>query len=126
MQGLVMAVPSPIYNYIDPREFTIDTSGLSSPGNVNGDHQINTADLQALLNSLKSGDGATPVTETTTKSDVNSDTSYYPADIQKLVQDLKPGYGSSETVPEPSTLVLSTVGLLSLAGYRLVRRKPAA
>jgi fibronectin-binding autotransporter adhesin len=111
----------------------IDTQHL--PGDINRDGHVTVVDIQALmvalsdLNAYKAAnpDLASNPQLLTQVLDVNGDGKIDNTDIQaliNLVANTVSGGGALTAVPEPSTLILSVIGLSVLALGRL-RRPPA-
>jgi hypothetical protein len=95
-------------------------------GDVNNDGHVNTADISALENALVDLQDYGPTHNLTSADvkficDVNRDGSINNADLQSLLNLLKSGGGSANSVPEPSTLALLTLG--GVIGVAVKRRQ---
>jgi hypothetical protein len=98
-------------------------------GDVNLDGHVNSADILALMNALSDLSGYQAAHFPTSPNlmldlaDVNGDNKVTDADLQGLLNLLKTGGGSADPVPEPSSVVLATLGILGLLVF-VRRRKP--
>jgi hypothetical protein len=96
-------------------------------GDFNRDGHVDAADISAMELALTNPSAyistyAPGITdqELSQIEDVNGDGSFNNADLQALLTDLQSGGGTTDSVPEPSTIVLAALGVLGLVvGRRL-------
>ena len=97
-------------------------------GDLNFDGHVNAKDIAAIMQALANETGYATAngvskSELEIVGDVNSDSKFTNADLQKLLINLKTGGGSADTVPEPATLALLTLG--GVMTFAAKRRRPA-
>src|SRR5262249_49662429 len=85
-------------------------------GDFNLDGQVSSADLPVMLQALTGlntfqADNKLSAEDLLAIGDTNGDGNISNADLQALLNALKSGGGSINTLPEPSSLVLATMGL---------------
>ena len=85
-------------------QYHASASDLQSIGDVNGDHVFNNADLQALLNLLKSGGGSESASDSTELSHLRRQQHLGAASSE----DSNPPAASSDTIRNIAARILST------------------
>jgi hypothetical protein len=78
------------------------------PGDINDDGHIDAADISAMMSALTDPASTDPLF--LMNADVNRDGKFTNADLQALITFLRNGHGSTDSVPEPSTIVLAAFG----------------
>jgi hypothetical protein len=101
--------------------FTAPMLSLNFAPDLNRDGHVNTADVNAMMQALTNTASyaqsvGLSIDELAAIGDVNRDGNFTLTDLQSLLISLKNGNGS-ESVPEPSSLILLTLGALAFARY---------
>ncbi|HTQ40165.1 MAG TPA: dockerin type I domain-containing protein [Pirellulales bacterium] len=114
--------------YFGDANFTATFTYTPKPGDFNGDGHVDAGDIvameQALANpsGFESTNGLSP-SDYLALGDLNGDGKVTNADLQDLLAALQNGHGSLIGVPEPSALVLLTLGGIALLGHGRRSRK---